>query len=300
MILLELHITLQKNQDKPAVTASPFLGGVLHGVLEHLVRLHAPAIGLDLGIAPGSRLKRYAILPPPYRWRPPADSESIVMQCGVVLYGQARQHAQIVAALFNQWDELRLKGRTDKIQCCEIQYHVPGAPPLSWQNPAQSILFDRQPDFTQTHQTSDHVTLNFFTPFKLGRVHQLAGSRLTPPMLLQIARSLTRRIVNVEPGLAAALGVGSLTWIEAEEQIRHLPAAWHQLAPVRWRYGSSTKPFLIPCSGLVGQIHYARCIPAAITALLHWGPWFGIGESTALGQGMYYVRKPLINFTSQR
>lgn len=300
MILLELHVTLQKKQDKPAVAASPFLGGVLHGVLEHLVRLHAPMIGNDLGITPDSRLKRYAIVPPPYGWRIPVNSEFIVMQCGVLLYGQARQHAQVVAALFDQWDELRLKGRRDKIQCCEMQYHVPGTPPLSRQDSVQSAFLDRRPDFTQTHQTSDHFTLNFFTPFKLGRAHQLAGSHLTPPMLLQIARSLTRRIVNVEPGLAAALDVGSLTWIEAEEQIRHLPAARHQLAPVRWRYGSSTKPFLIPCSGLVGQIDFAGCIPAAITALLHWGEWFGIGESTALGQGMYYVHKPLINFTSQR
>lgn len=295
MILLELQVTLQKNQHQPAVATSPFLGGVLHGVLEHLVQLHAPAIGRDLGIAPGSRLKRYAVVPPPYGWRAPPGSTSIVMPCGIVLYGPARLHAPAVAALFDRWHAIRLNGRTDSVQRCRIRYHVPGIPASPWQEPAMDIPY-LSPDFSYAPHDADGIALNFFTPLKLGRLHKTAQGQWTPPKLLRIVRSLTRRISKAEPDLIAALETGSLPWIEAEEQIRHQPIDSHRLTAVQWRYGSSTKRSPFSCNGLAGQIAYAAPVPAAIAALLHWGAWFGVGESTALGQGMYHTGAPLINF----
>lgn len=293
MIFLELQVTLQKNLDKLAIAASPFLGGVLHGVLERLVLLHAPALSGDLGIAPGSGLKRYAIVPPPYGWCVPDSSANIVMPCGIVLYGPAQQHAQAVAALFDRWRTIDLNGRTDRIEHYRIRYHAPGISASPWQDPAMNIL-DLQPDCTHTPPGTGDITLNFHTPLKLGHLHKTTQGQLMPPKLLRIVRSLTRRIGRVEPNLAAALNIGSTPWIEAEEQIRHQPVISHQLAAALWRYGSCTKQIPFPCRGLVGQITYAGQIPPVVATLLHWGIWFGVGESTALGQGMYHTGKPLI------
>ncbi|MGZ0020564.1 CRISPR system precrRNA processing endoribonuclease RAMP protein Cas6 [Nitrosomonas sp. wSCUT-2] len=294
MILLELQVTLQKNQHQPAVAASPFLGGVLHGVLERLVRLHAPVLGGDLGITPGSGFKHYAILPPPYGWRASDSSTSIVMACGIVLYGPARQHAQAVAKLLGHWHTIDLNGRKDRVERCRIRYHAPGTPVSPWQDPATNIP-DPQPDFTHTPHGTDGITLNFFTPLTLGDLHKTAQGQWMPPKLLRIVRSLTRRIGRVEPDLAAALNIGSMPWIEAEEQIRRQPVVSHRLTAVQWQYGSSTKQNPFHCRGLVGQITYARPMPPAIAALLHWGAWFGAGESPALGQGLYHTGTPLID-----
>lgn len=297
MILLELQVTLQKNQDKPAVAAAPFLGGVLHGVLENLVRLHAPAIGGDLGITPRNGLKRYAVIPPPYGWQAPDNSSSIVMPCGIVLHGIARQHATAVARLFDDWRTIRLNGRTDRVQRCRIRYHVPGIPASSWQDPAIDIPY-RSPDFSHALHDADGITLNFFTPFKLGRPHKTMQDQRTPPGLLRIVRSLTRRIGKVEPDLAAALDIGSLSWVEAEERIRRQPIVSDRLIAVRWRYGSSTKQFPFPCHGFIGKITYTGPIPPRIAGLLHWGAWLGAGEGTALGQGMYHAGRPLIELST--
>lgn len=295
MILLELQVTLKENQHQPSVTTSPFLGGVLHGVLENLVRLHAPVLSGDLGITPRNGLKRYAVIPPPYGWRVPDSSATIIMPCGIVLYGQARQHAQAVAKLFNHWRTIDLNGRTDSVQCCRIRCHVPGIPASPWQDPVITIPQPQSHYTNAPHGTGD-IALYFFTPLKLGRQHQTAQNPLMPPKLLRIARSLARRISKLEPALADALKIDSTAWIEAEEQIRHQPIVSQRLTAAQWRYGSSTKQFPFLCNGLVGQITYAAPIPLAIAKLLHWGVWFGVGESTALGQGMYHTGMPLIDF----
>ncbi len=42
MILISLKLQLLSNKPEPAISASPFLGGVLHGSFEGLIRLHRP------------------------------------------------------------------------------------------------------------------------------------------------------------------------------------------------------------------------------------------------------------------
>lgn len=294
MILLQLQLTLQNQRRYPAVAASPFLGSVLHGALEGLVRQHAPAIAADLGIGSENQLKRYAIMPPKYGWKVPITNESIVMQCGVILHGHARQHAQAVIDALRQWREIGLADRIDHILHLDVQCFVPGPFPPQRICLPQNNYLSRPPDFETVHCDRDCVTLRFFTPFKLRSTHRLlTDSNAMPPGLLQHVRSLTDKVVNVEPDLAAALGIGSLEWVVAVEQIRHLRAAWHQLQPVQWHHGSSNhkKPFLF--KGLLGSVHYAGRIPAVIIALLHWGIWLGIGEGTALGRGMYNIQEPL-------
>ena len=65
--------------------------------------------------------------------------------------------------------------------------------------------------------------------------------------------------------------------------------------PVEWRYGSRTKDAPIEFRGHLGTLRYraptAHPIPGPIHTLLRWGTWFGIGERTALGQGMYLLQE---------
>ncbi len=295
MILLKLQLAIQADQPKSAIAASPFLGGVLHGTFERLVIKHAPIICNELGIKPSSQWKQYAVLPPPFGWQPSTPLSTITMQCGIVLYGQAKQYVQVIIALLEKWDEIRLANRTDKIKCQQISFKIPGSKTPSWHDSNQLAQFTRQPDFTQNYAPMDGVTLNLFTPLKLGKFHNINGQP-QPPKLLKIVRSITQRIKKLEPELANTLGIGTLAWIEAEEKIRLIPVDWYQLESVHWKYGSSTKQHIIPFSGLFGQIHYSGPIPATIITLLRWGEWFGIGESTALGQGMYYIDDPLIKY----
>jgi hypothetical protein len=44
MLLISLKIQLLNNKPKPAICASPFLGGVLHGSFEGLIRFHRPGV----------------------------------------------------------------------------------------------------------------------------------------------------------------------------------------------------------------------------------------------------------------
>jgi len=299
MILLKLQLAIQADQPKSAIAASPFLGGVLHGTFERLVIKHAPIICNELGIKPSGQWKQYAVLPPPFGWQPSTPSSTITMQCGIMLYGQAKQYTQVIIALLEKWNEIRLANRTDKIQCQHISFQIPGSNTPSWHDSSQLTQFRGQPDFTQNYSPRDGITINLFTPLKLGKFHSISG-RPQPPRLLQIVRSITQRIKKLEPELANALGLSSLSWIEAEEKVRPIAVDWHQLESVYWKYGSSTKQHTIPFSGLLGQIHYSGPIPETIITLLHWGEWFGIGESTALGQGMYYIDNPLIKYKSPK
>jgi len=287
VILLELHVTLYSNQTESAVSASPFLGGILHGTFEHLVRIHAPIICRDLGIAADSQLKRYAILPPPYGWHAQLTQQAKTMKCGIILYEKSQCYAQIIEALLKQWHEIRFEGRKNRVHCDQIIFYIPGIKTAFQQEPnLQSI--NRQDHAIHKHSSCDNITLHFFTP--------LTKKNLQLPKLLPIVRSIASRIQKLEPSLADSLNLGSSAWVEAEEQIRHLPIAQHQLKPVDWKYRSSKHTNCIPCTGLLGQVHFAGHIPAAITTLLHWGQWIGAGQGTALGQGMYYINETLIRF----
>ncbi len=292
MLLLNLQLTIKGALPKPALTKTPFLGGVLHGTFEDLVLTHAPAIATQLGMTKGRRQKLYAVLPPPYNWQAKTDTDHIYLGCGIMLFGHARQYTQILVGLLQKWQEIRLEGRIDKILNIEIYCCTPGHQPRLCNGEENNPIYDTQPDFSHSFPVSNGITINLLTPLTLNSTeHQAAGVTNTPPKLLRFVRSLVRRVKELEPSLAAALDLNSLAWIKAEEQIRHAPTGNHQLETVQWKYGSRTKPRPIFRHGLIGEIHYPHEIPASINALLHWGSWLGVGQSTAMGQGMYYVKK---------
>ena len=293
MILLKIHLTIQTNQPKPALAASLFLGGVLHGSFEHLIRLHAPEIAIELGMTQGSQLKYYSVLPPPYGWQPETTPNTVFLDCGIILFSKAKQYLKPIISILQHWHEIRLDGRIDKIKRCEIYVCGPGTQQQLWCESNQNLIEDITLNFNHVFTASDNIKIDLITSLILESDQQKAiGINTAPPDLLRIVRSLTRRIQKLEPQLAEELGINMPGWIEAEELIRHLPISSQGLKQVRWKYGSRTKKHPILRTGLIGQVQYAGYVPAPIIALLNWGCWFGIGQGTSLGQGMYSTIMP--------
>ncbi len=292
MILLNLQLTIQGAHPKPALAATPFLGGVLHGAFEHLVRYHVPAIATQLGMTKKGQQKHYAVLPPPYGWQAQIESKNIYLGCGIMLFSHAQQYAKTLIDILQKWQEIRLEGRSDKIRNIKVYYCAPGHKSLLCNDVTNHSVYEIEPNYNHSFSASKGVIIDLLTPLTLkSDEHLAAGITNTPPKLLRFIRSLARRIQKLEPCLAATLKLNSLDWIKAEEQIRHSPIGKYQLETVKWKYGSRTKPRPILRHGLIGQIHYPHPIPANINALLHWGSWLGVGQSTTMGQGMYYVKE---------
>ncbi|MEF8732807.1 MAG: CRISPR system precrRNA processing endoribonuclease RAMP protein Cas6 [Candidatus Accumulibacter meliphilus] len=272
MKLLSLQVALQPMAGQSALAEAPFLGGVLHGVFEHLIRSHSPQLTGLLGMTEGVRYKQYAVLPPPYGWQADLRHATVYLGCGVMLFGEAANHDQVVSDALRCWEELRYGDRRDRVDHLDIQVHDPGIAPES------SAL--------------DSLTLEWNTPLTLDSQGKwAAGATHVAPNLLAVVRSLVKRIRAVEPALAEELDLNGQDWIVAEESIRRLLVAKHTLRSAPWVYGSRkhNRPFEL--EGLLGQVSYSGPIPAAIHALLKWGVWFGAGQGTALGRGMYQLKE---------
>lgn len=293
MILISLKLELLNGRPKPAYTAAPFLGGVLHGFFENLIRVHKPEIAQALGMTQNNQYKYYAVLPPPFDSSAEQKTDINLLGCGIMLFGQAKQFLPSILPILQYWHEIRLDGRCDKIKKQEIHVCSPGNPPRLWDGKQMASIESINPEFNYTFNAGDGVILSFLTPLVLENAKQKAKSAAdTPPALLRLTRSLAKRIQALEPELAKTLQIGSTTWIEAEELIRGIPIHQHHLTRVHWHYGSRTKKYPIMRSGLTGRIHYDGSIPAPIMALLNWGCWFGIGQGASLGQGMYVITIP--------
>ena len=281
MNLLSLQVALRPTGKKPAVNAGPYLGGVMHGVFEHLVRTHAPKLIDALGMSGTSQPTRYAVLPPPYGWQAKPEQALLHLGCGIMLFGGAAEHAQTVSEALRHWRELRFGGEVDRVEQIRIDVHHPPAP--------------------QEFSPLESLTLDWVTPVLLDSQGQrAAGAANASPSLYRVVRSLAARIRHLEPELAILLGLGDRAsrdeiflkhWEPIKEKIRHTPIERHSLNPISWRYGSRTKERTFDFTGLIGEITYAGPIAAPIHALLQWGSWFGVGQRTALGQGLYHIKE---------
>ncbi len=272
MKLLSLQVALQPTTGRSALAEAPFLGGVLHGVFEHLIHSHCPQLTGLLGMTKGVRYKNYAVRPPHYGWQADLRHATIHLGCGVMLFGEVANHGQAVSDALRCWQELKFDGRRDRVDDLDIEVHDPGI----------------APEFSAL----DTLTLEWITPLTLdSRGKRLAGATHVPPSLLAVVRSLVKRIRAAEPALAAELDLNSQAWIVAEESVRRLSVANHTLRPFPWFYGSRNHDHLIQLEGLLGEICYAGPIPASIHALLQWGGWFGVGQGTALGCGIYQIKE---------
>lgn len=293
MIVIGARLVLAPAGIHSALDNVSFLGGVIHGAMENLLRERAPEIAAALGMGSSNRIKPYAILPPPFGWEPQNSSGNRELPFGIVLHGDAAAHAEDVAVAINAWPEVRLAGRVDQVRSVEISVGTPGGSPVHW-SPGQAFPSGSGAPTLVGRPARATVTLRFLTPLLLtSSDNNTAAERERPPGLLRIVRALRRRIESADPSLFAQLAGND--WVASEEAIRPLEAQARQWREVTWRYGSRTKPSPVNFRGYLGSLHFrapaSTPIPGPIWALLQWGTWFGLGQRTALGQGMYILQE---------
>ncbi|WP_374243352.1 CRISPR system precrRNA processing endoribonuclease RAMP protein Cas6 [Zoogloea sp.] len=285
MLLIGVRLALAPEGPRSALHLADFLGGVVHGGVEHLVRRHAPAIAADLGMGIPNRIKPYAILPPPFGWRPQPDDIAPHLPFGLALHGNAVRHAEALAHALSGWREVRHAGLVDRVRGIELSVGQPAGAQAGW-SPGQPFPALSAPPALARFPAQAMLSIRFLTPLRL-----TDASR--PPGLLKLVRALRRRVEQTSPTLFAQLA--GTDWVCHEEAIRRLEADSPDWRPVEWRYGSRTKDAPIEFRGHLGTLRYraptAHPIPGPIHTLLRWGTWFGIGERTALGQGMYLLQE---------
>lgn len=273
MKLLAFSIKLKALRNSTfAVHEIPFLGGMLHGAWEHQIRSHCPEAitTLGLGIETGAP-KRYAILPPPYGFEPPVQEDgSVHLGFGVMLYGNAGEHAASLINAFTQCRYLSMGALRDTIEQMDHREIAPGV--------------------AQDFPSRDGIHLHWITPLLLDSQGQRkAGKSNEPPSLIRVVRSVARKISQLEPEMAVQLGLQSPDWIAAEESIRSLSVEEANWQCVSWRYGSRTKEAPVQFNGHMGTVEYRGPLCSSIHQVLQWGAWFGAGQRTALGQGFYRI-----------
>lgn len=293
MIVIGAKLLLAPADRHSALDGMDFLGGVIHGAVENLLRLRAPDVATALGMGVTNRIKPYAILPPPFGWRPQQTDGERMLPLGVVLHGDAVRHAEAVAHTLTAWPEVRLAGRTDSVRSVELTIGHPYGSSARWA-PGQPFPSTASLPPLDRFPARTGISIRFLTPLLLtGSEHRPTTTQERPPGLLRLVRALRRRIESADPALFARLA--DRDWISHEETVRPLAAQTPLWREVTWHYGSRTKNAPILFRGYLGTLHFqapdSTPIPAPIRTLLQWGAWFGIGQRTALGQGMYLVEE---------
>jgi hypothetical protein len=248
----------------------PYLGGVLHGAIsQHLHQTAWPANAAWRLVAPPRRL-----VPgqggAQVRWL----SDEGNLRFGVVVHAA---DPMLCAALQGAVQALPWLGSEhERHRVAQVRCRVQDVP-APWL-PAQSSA--------AVHPLQLHLT--WLTPLHMAsRAQAAAGHALQAPSLLRVVRSLARRAREWQPQWADQLGIGTAAWTAAEEQLRAVRVLGDALVPVRWRYGSRTQPNPHERLGLMGTQRFEATLSAAAMALLHWGPWLGVGEGATYGCGGY-------------
>lgn len=283
MQLIQVQATLRCGGHEAVCQKIPFLGGVLHGTLEHLISQYAPQVlSSKLGVLErsGHALKRYRLLPPEYGHFQSLDltTPHYSLTFGLLLYGLDADEAHIVAQVLEQhWRLLTLGGHRDSV--VDVTMAILPIDLLSQRS---------------AHPT-DTVTLTFQSPFQLKAIYANPNQATPSPSLLSIVRSIKNKALEVAPEAALTLGCHKSfeqqtdAWIEAEEAIRPVLANTPNLEKISWRYGSCSKSRKLHFSGVMGTMEFKANLPDEIYTLLQWGAWLGVGEKSTFGQGMYLL-----------
>lgn len=293
MILIGARLTLTPVGVRSALDGVDFLGGVIHGAVENLLRMRVPEIATALGIGTPNHIKPYAILPPPFGWAAEPRGGELALPFGVALHGTAVRHAEAISLALTDWREVRLAGRVDRVHAVALSIGHPAGLSAQW-SPGQPFPDTSSLAPLTTLPARNALVLRFLTPLVLtGSGRPAATAHERPPDLLRIVRALRRRIESANPALFCRLADSD--WTSHEEAIRPLEASSARWQEVSWRYGSRTKNAPISFRGHLGSLHFQTSdtapIPGPIHTLLQWGTWFGVGQRTALGQGMYIVQE---------
>lgn len=283
MQLVQFQAMLLRQSNQGVCQATPFLGGILHGVFESIIRCHAPVLAQKIGLvsSAGSRVKHYRLLPPAYDAYHgfPSEDNDYPLEFGVILYHVTSEEANLVADLLcNYWKMIHFGRLFDKV------LHV------------QAKILPIVLSHSSPYLDRGNIQLEWQSPLQLKKMHSsFHQPRLEAPSLLSIVRSIRQKALTAIPDAASTLGVHkdvrqqSSAWIDAEEAIRSIKSINPDLEKVSWQYGSRTKTKNIEFCGGIGKLAYRGNLPDPILTMLSWGTWLGVGEKPTFGQGMYLL-----------
>ncbi len=275
------------------MTGSDFLGGVLHGAVRSRwfdwVGGDAPGSDRAASQSASPANLSWRVLAPPLR-RAVGRATADDIQFGAVLHGGD-------AAL---WDEAgrRLEALYE-LSVGPLRVPVLAAHCEHRALPAAAAW---TPAMTGDNPYAPHpatLALHWLTPLHLAsRAKIEAGHGDAAPTLLATVRSLHRRVCQLEPEWAEALGLRTTAWVFAEEALRRAEAradggTRNRLRLLDWRYGSRTKNAPFGRSGPIGCQVFRVPVTNPLLGLLSIGTWLGVGEGASFGCGQYLWRARL-------
>jgi len=279
-----IDIALKLQSSPPgALTAHPFLGGVLHGVLS--AHWHAGLRGGEAGMSsPTGAPARFRLLAPPAQAAVPAPwlSGDGTLTFAVLWYSDSAWPAVRAAAALQAARWLGAGSERHRILRVDTRVSVMDPPHLGDLEPEADLGWRR-------------VRIRWLTPVHLvSRARTEAGFGNLPPRLFNLLRSLAQRARALEPAWARRWDIGGESWVRAELPLRAaelLPGrAWHDTHTLVWRYGSRTKARPFERRGLLGEQQFLVPLTAAQAALLTVGQWLGAGEGLSFGCGAYALQ----------
>jgi len=273
---------------------APFKGGILHGMIEQALTQKHPQLWAGLR-APANQKARYAL-------RVPQDSISLwsaghEFELCVLLYQPVQHLWSDVLEALTRGAALKLGRHRTPCVANDVHIERPGAPGLSLlqaMSRANRNLHNWRPNKPLSGDCGQlHIRL--LSPCLINsqiRREVAADSQGLPITLSSIAHSIQRRMMTLEPELAAQFEFSSPAWRQTMQGIRMINRPCRSEIIARsWPYASRNTPGTAPIciEAIAGDLYFEGAIPATLVSLLEIGEWIGIGQKTTFGMGWYGV-----------
>ena len=270
------------------------LGGVLHGFVERAVMEHANHLLPVLRPDGNDEYASLAIEPPPYGMELTDE-----LRFGVILFRDASQSWGVIArALVQQTSSKLLNRNLNILQAWMVQ---PGGElqpavlndcmvdPLPWpESPSAWLRRMPQTSLDEEPQNNMH-TLHFRSPLIVGGRNAIRRENMVPwPTLKTLLDSISKRMLALEPELAAHIGIATDWQAKAElDEVLPLTPPSSPARQIEWQYSFKRN---INKPGIVGTLVYHASLSRTEVFLLEWGQWLGVGQQTTMGCGRYIYR----------
>ena len=105
------------------------------------------------------------------------------------------------------------------------------------------------------------------------------------PTLKTLLDSISKRMLALEPELAAHIGIATDWQAKAElDEVLPLTPPSSPARQIEWQYSFKRN---INKPGIVGVLIYHAPLNRTEVSLLEWGQWLGLGQQTTMGCGRY-------------
>jgi CRISPR-associated endoribonuclease Cas6 len=256
-----------------------FLGGVFHGAF--LGKLE-DKVYLDL-FGESNALKPYAIFPPP-----PHSPPNSFVSFGVLLFSKALRHLDAIVEALSAIEHFQDHSFKAELNLETMTACMPGQEPrpmthLQFGSLARPVFGDLIP--SEAKFPTNSIGFEWITPLSLGTVTQRDSRHpISSPRIHSVAKSIVNRIVSLEPEWAKLMGLGSAEWELDLHSLREASIMSEAITEFRWQYKNKS------LVGLIGSANFHAEISSRMHALIHLGTWFGVGQHTSLGHGMYQIK----------